>query len=137
MTTGVVVPFQQDAEKKAAYAADITYSTNNELGFDYLRDNMKSSMDRDVPARAQLRHRGRGQLDPDRRGAHAADHLGPQPGPERSVSEASICLIPELTEAHFKLDEKTRNVTYTDEGNEFIEQRLRGRRSAAGRPIAV
>ena len=49
-------------------------------------------------------------------------------GPART---AAICirsvdpLIPELTEEHFKLDEKTRNVTYTDEGNEFIEQRLR------------
>jgi preprotein translocase subunit SecA len=41
MTTGVVYPRQPDGEKKAAYAADITYATNNELGFDYLRDNMK------------------------------------------------------------------------------------------------
>ena len=45
MTTGVVYPFQSDAEKRAAYAADITYATNNELGFDYLRDNMKGSLD--------------------------------------------------------------------------------------------
>ncbi|MDO6658884.1 preprotein translocase subunit SecA, partial [Anaerobacillus sp. 1_MG-2023] len=40
MTTGCVYPQQPDAEKRDAYAADITYSTNNELGFDYLRDNM-------------------------------------------------------------------------------------------------
>jgi preprotein translocase subunit SecA len=45
MTTGVVFPFQQDAEKKEAYKADITYATNNELGFDYLRDNGKGSLD--------------------------------------------------------------------------------------------
>ena len=45
MTTGVVYPYQQDAEKKAAYRADITYATNNELGFDYLRDNMKASLE--------------------------------------------------------------------------------------------
>jgi preprotein translocase subunit SecA len=44
MTTGVVVPFQNDQDKRAAYAADITYATNNELGFDYLRDNMRSSI---------------------------------------------------------------------------------------------
>ncbi len=43
MTTGVVVPQQPDTEKKAAYKADITYATNNELGFDYLRDNMAFS----------------------------------------------------------------------------------------------
>lgn len=41
MTTGVVVPQQPNEEKKAAYAADITYGTNNEFGFDYLRDNME------------------------------------------------------------------------------------------------
>jgi preprotein translocase subunit SecA len=45
LTTGVVYPYQPDAEKRAAYRADITYATNNELGFDYLRDNMKSSIE--------------------------------------------------------------------------------------------
>ena len=44
LTTGVVVPMQDHEEKRAAYEADITYATNNELGFDYLRDNMKSSL---------------------------------------------------------------------------------------------
>ena len=44
MTTGVVVPGQADEDKKAAYQADITYATNNELGFDYLRDNMKPTL---------------------------------------------------------------------------------------------
>jgi preprotein translocase subunit SecA len=41
----VVYPYQPDAEKRAAYRADITYATNNELGFDYLRDNMKGSIE--------------------------------------------------------------------------------------------
>ena len=44
MTTGVVYPQQPDDEKQAAYACDVTYATNNELGFDYLRDNMKSEL---------------------------------------------------------------------------------------------
>jgi preprotein translocase subunit SecA len=44
LSVGVVVPQQPDAEKRAAYAADITYATNNELGFDYLRDNMRSEL---------------------------------------------------------------------------------------------
>ena len=44
LTTGVVYPRQPDDEKRDAYAADITYATNNELGFDYLRDNMKSEL---------------------------------------------------------------------------------------------
>ena len=42
MTTGVVIPNQPDEEKQSAYACDVIYATNNELGFDYLRDNMKS-----------------------------------------------------------------------------------------------
>ena len=51
MTTGLIVPHQSADEKRAAYAADITYGTNNELGFDYLRDNM-------VVYRAQMVQRG-------------------------------------------------------------------------------
>ena len=61
-------------ERRAAYGADITYGTNNEFGFDYLRDNMAHSSTTGA-ARPQLRHRRRGRLDPDRRGPHAADHL--------------------------------------------------------------
>src|SRR6056297_2888236 len=45
LTTGVVVPDQDGQSKQAAYAADVTYATNNELGFDYLRDNMKSTLE--------------------------------------------------------------------------------------------
>ena len=59
---------------------DITYGTNNEFGFDYLRDNMKFELAADGPARARLRDRRRGRLDPHRRGADAAHHLGPVRG---------------------------------------------------------
>ena len=62
------------AERKEAYAADITYGTNSEFGFDYLRDNMATSLQGAV--RPALRDRGRGRLDPHRRGADAAHHLG-------------------------------------------------------------
>ena len=68
-----------------AYACDITYGTNNEFGFDYLRDNMKYELGADGPARPQLRDRRRGRLDPDRRGAHAADHLRPARRPLRAL----------------------------------------------------
>ena len=44
LTVGVVVPGMEDDEKRAAYACDITYGTNNEFGFDYLRDNLKSDL---------------------------------------------------------------------------------------------
>ncbi len=63
--------------RREAYEADITYGTNNEFGFDYLRDNMVPTADQHGAARAGLRHRRRGRQHPDRRGAHAADHLRP------------------------------------------------------------
>ena len=85
LTTGVIVHGLSDDERRAAYACDVTYGTNNELGFDYLRDNMKYE-------RAQMVQRGHHyaivdevDFDPDRRGAHAADHLGPARGPLRDV----------------------------------------------------
>ena len=48
LTVGVVVPGMEDADKKVAYNCDITYATNNELGFDYLRDNLKTDLDKMV-----------------------------------------------------------------------------------------
>ena len=67
----------EQTNRRAAYACDITYGTNSEFGFDYLRDNMAVELDADGAARPLVRDRGRGRLDPDRRGAHAAHHLGP------------------------------------------------------------
>ena len=59
LTTGVIVHGLDDAERKAAYACDITYGTNNEYGFDYLRDNMKYRLEDMVQRGALLRHRRR------------------------------------------------------------------------------
>ena len=85
MTTGVIVHGLNDDERRAAYAADITYGTNNEFGFDYLRDNMKYRLEDMVPARLRLRHRRRGGQHPDRRGPHPADHLRPRRGQQRPL----------------------------------------------------
>ncbi|MFN4156988.1 MAG: preprotein translocase subunit SecA [Gemmobacter sp.] len=123
LTTGVVYPYQPEAEKREAYRADITYATNNELGFDYLRDNMKSSMD-------EMNQRGHFFAIVDEVDSILVDEARTPliiSGPSQDRSELYIkvdALIPELTADHFKLDEKTRNVTFTEEGNEFIEARL-------------
>ena len=69
---------------REAYAADITYGTNNEFGFDYLRDNMVGELDQRVQ-RGQLRDRRRGRQHPHRRGPHAADHQRPGRGVGRPV----------------------------------------------------
>ena len=67
-----MMPFDQ---RKAAYDADITYGTNSEFGFDYLRDNMAVCLDGVVQRGHPYGDRRRGRLDPDRRGADAAHHL--------------------------------------------------------------
>jgi len=123
LSTGVVYPFQGDEQKRAAYAADITYATNNELGFDYLRDNMKGSV-------AEMYQRGHFFAVVDEVDSILIDEARTPliiSGPSQDRSELYITLdhyIPLLTPEHYKLDEKTRNATFTEEGNEFLEQRL-------------
>ncbi|RUS58893.1 preprotein translocase subunit SecA [Pseudorhodobacter sp. E13] len=124
LTTGVVYPYQPDEEKREAYRADITYATNNELGFDYLRDNMKASIE-------DMSQRGHFFAIVDEVDSILIDEARTPliisgPSQDRSDLYTKIdALIPEILPEHFTLDEKTRNVTYTDDGNEFIEQRLR------------
>ena len=77
LTVGVVLPNRPSAEHRAAYECDITYGTNNEFGFDYLRDNMAWSQDELVQRGHNFADRRRGRLDPHRRGPHPADHLRP------------------------------------------------------------
>jgi preprotein translocase subunit SecA len=123
MTTGVVYPQQPESEKKAAYAADVTYATNNELGFDYLRDNMKSSLE-------DMNQRGHNFAVVDEVDSILIDEARTPliisgPSQDRSGLYQSInTLIQEVQDDHYKLDEKTRNVTFTDEGNEFLENLL-------------
>jgi preprotein translocase subunit SecA len=124
MTTGVVYSHQPDAEKKAAYRADITYATNNELGFDYLRDNMKNSLE-------DMAQRGHNFAIVDEVDSILIDEARTPliisgPSQDRSpLYQAVDKVIPHLTEAHYALDEKTRNVTLTEEGNDAIEDLLR------------
>ncbi len=123
LTTGVVYPFQPDEEKRGAYEADITYATNNELGFDYLRDNMKSEL-------SEMVQRDHFFAIVDEVDSILVDEARTPliiSGPSQDRSElynAVDLLIPEVQEEHFKLDEKMRTVTFTEEGNEFIEGRL-------------
>ena len=126
MTTGVVYPQQEDEEKLEAYSCDITYATNNELGFDYLRDNMKPSIDQI----AQKHHYFAIVDEVDSILVDEARTPLIISGPAQDRSELYIKidkLIPTLEEMHFTIDEKSRNVTFTDEGNDFLELQLRER----------
>ena len=126
MTTGVVHPQQEDEEKLNAYSCDITYATNNELGFDYLRDNMKSSIDQI----AQKHHYFAIVDEVDSILVDEARTPLIISGPAQDRSELYIeidKLIPILKDHHFTIDEKSRNVTFTDEGNDFLELELKER----------
>lgn len=126
MKTGVIYPQQPEDEKQEAYRADITYATNNELGFDYLRDNMKSEL-------GQMSQRGHNFAIVDEVDSILIDEARTPliisgPSQDRSELYKTIDkLIPEIQDAHFELDEKTRNVNYTDEGNEWLEEHLAAR----------
>lgn len=135
LTVGVVTPFQPPEEKRAAYAADITYGTNNEFGFDYLRDNMAFSMEdkfqRELnfavidevdsilidEARTPLIISG--QAEDSSRLYTEINKLIPRL--ELHVEEVEG----EVTKAgHFTVDEKTRQVELNEAGHQFIEEML-------------
>ncbi|MEM9913221.1 MAG: preprotein translocase subunit SecA, partial [Pseudomonadota bacterium] len=126
MTVGVVVPQQTEEDKRAAYAADVTYATNNELGFDYLRDNMKSSLE-------QMNQRGHFFAIVDEVDSILIDEARTPliiSGPAQDRSDLYVAInkvIPDLQEEHYTLDEKQKSVSFTDEGNEFLEQSLHDR----------
>ena len=75
LSVGVIVHGLDDDQRKKAYDCDITYGTNNELGFDYLRDNMKYRLEDMVQRGHIYAIVDEVELDPGRRGAHAADHI--------------------------------------------------------------
>ncbi|WP_333693685.1 preprotein translocase subunit SecA [Phaeobacter italicus] len=123
MTTGVIWSGQPDAEKMAAYQSDVTYATNNELGFDYLRDNMKPSLDQVF----QKQHNFAivDEVDSILIDEARTPLIISGPAEDRSDLYVTIDkLIPSLSEEHYEIDEKTRGVTFTEEGNEFLEQQL-------------
>jgi len=124
LKTGVVYPRQPDAEKREAYAADITYATNNELGFDYLRDNMKASLD-------EMHQRGHAFAIVDEVDSILIDEARTPliiSGPAQDKSELYVSIdkiVPLLAEEDYEIDEKSRQATFTEEGNEHLEQLLR------------
>lgn len=123
MTCSSIYSNQPEDEKRAAYAADVTYATNNELGFDYLRDNMKSEL-------GDMVQRDHHFAIVDEVDSILIDEARTPlviSGPSDDRSELYLTidkLIPSLSDEHFELDEKSRQVTFTEDGNEFLEQLL-------------
>jgi len=124
MTTGVVLHGMSDEERRAAYACDITYATNNELGFDYLRDNMKYQLD----AMVQRKHHYAIVDEVDSILIDEARTPLIISGPLDDKSDLYVALdniIPSLISEDYELDEKARTVNLTEEGNEHVEELLR------------
>lgn len=124
MTVGTVVPGVDEIARKAAYDADITYATNNELGFDYLRDNLKFTLD-------QMVQRDFNFAIVDEVDSILVDEARTPliiSGPTDDSSELYMkvdALMSELSQEDYEKDEKQRAVTLTDPGTEKIEELLR------------
>ena len=124
LTSGCIVHGMDDEERAAAYAADVTYGTNNELGFDYLRDNMKYHLDAMV-------QRGHAFAIVDEVDSILVDEARTPliiSGAIEDKSDLYVAIdkfMPSLVEADYELDEKSRSVNLTEEGNEHAEVLLR------------
>ena len=123
MTTGTIVHGPDDRARREAYACDITYGTNNEFGFDYLRDNMKYSL-------SEMVQRGHNYAIVDEVDSILIDEARTPliisgPTDDRSELYRSVdALIPQLVEEDYEIDEKARSIVFTEEGNEHIEDLL-------------
>ncbi|WP_395646151.1 preprotein translocase subunit SecA [Terricaulis sp.] len=123
LSVGIIVHGLYDNERRQAYAADVTYGTNNEFGFDYLRDNMKYSL-------GEMVQRGHRFAIVDEVDSILIDEARTPliisgPTEDRSEFYRSVdALIPLLRDEHFEHDEKQRSITYTETGSERIEEML-------------
>lgn len=124
MTTGVIVHGLDDSERKAAYACDITYGTNNEYGFDYLRDNMKYRLE-DMVQRPHF-YAIVDEVDSILIDEARTPLIISGPLDDRSDFYNTIDgFLPKLDKTDYEVDEKQRTVTLTEAGMEKIETLLR------------
>ncbi len=124
LTVGCIISDMEDQDRKKAYAADITYGTNNEFAFDYLRDNMKFSLDEYV-------QRDHNYCIVDEVDSILIDEartplLISGPSEENSnIYQRANLVVPKLTaNKHFTVDEKSRSIMMNDEGILEIQKTL-------------
>ncbi|MDF0541586.1 preprotein translocase subunit SecA [Sphingobium sp. H39-3-25] len=123
LTTGVIVPNMSEPDRRAAYDADVTYATNNELGFDYLRDNMKYE-------RTSMVQRPFNFAIVDEVDSILIDEARTPliiSGPTDDKSELYVAvdaIVKQLDENDYEKDEKQRSITLTEDGTEKVERLL-------------
>ena len=131
LTVGCILHDLDDDQRRQAYGCDITYGTNNEFGFDYLRDNMKYAIEE------MVQFGGRAEelqghnfaivdevdsilIDEARTPLIISGAIEDKSGLYQAVDK----FIPRLGKEHFELDEKMRTVVFTDDGNQLMEEML-------------
>ncbi|MFT6106835.1 MAG: preprotein translocase subunit SecA [Rickettsiales bacterium] len=126
LTVGCITNDISDEGRKDAYNCDITYATNNELGFDYLRDNMKFSLE-------EMSQKGHNFAIVDEVDSILIDEArtpliisGPTDDNSKLYEDVNL-LIPLLKESDFQIEEKERNVFLTEDGIESVEKLLKSR----------
>ena len=121
LSVGKIIHGLDDAQRRASYACDVTYGTNNEFGFDYLRDNMKYSL-------ADMVQRGHRFAMVDEVDSILVDEsrtplIISGPTDDRSELYQQIdAIIPLLSKEDYSLDEKQRSIVFSETGNEKIEE---------------
>ena len=124
LTTGCIVSNLSEDERRKAYASDVTYGTNNEFGFDYLRDNMKFRLD-------QMVQRPFNYAIVDEVDSILIDEARTPliiSGPSEGNTDLYVSvdkIIPKLEEADYDLEEKHRSIVLTEIGQEHVEKLLR------------
>ncbi|WP_374392470.1 preprotein translocase subunit SecA [Sphingopyxis sp.] len=123
LTTGIIVPNLNETQRREAYNSDITYATNNELGFDYLRDNMKFD-------RQQMVHREFNFGIVDEVDSILIDEARTPliiSGPTDDKSEMYVRVnevVHQLVKEDYEKDEKSKSISLTEEGTEHVERLL-------------
>ncbi|MBE7636548.1 preprotein translocase subunit SecA [Sneathiella sp. P13V-1] len=123
MTVGCIASGVDETERRAAYACDITYGTNNEFGFDYLRDNMK--FDKESMVQRDFNFAIVDEVDSILIDEARTPLIISGPAEDSSESYMAVdALIPQLAEEDYEVDEKSKSVSFTEVGTEHIERLL-------------
>ncbi len=134
LSVGCIIHGVEDSERKAIYAKDVTYGTNNEFGFDYLRDNMKYQIE-------EMVQRGFNFSIVDEVDSILIDEARTPliiSGPIEDKSDFYVIidkLIPSLVAEDYEIDEKNRSISLTEAGNEHIEEILRSKELLKGETL--
>lgn len=124
LTVGCILHNMDDAQRKAAYNCDITYGTNSEFGFDYLRDNMKYSLE--SMCQRPFNYAIVDEVDSILIDEARTPLIISGPTDDNSELYRKINdVVKNIPDGYFNLDEKDRQVSFNEEGNEWLEKELK------------